>query len=195
MMRDASTEENARHHWQNTQRYSFHNFSPGPQFDEPGPPPPPRNNLNIRAPRQTTGRSSATLWEGNDRRRKGHVPVASKRGTLCALRCDSCASGCQYQADGGFHSLVSRLRFPAVALLWFHANLRISLRTMREGQRDSDSFERLEGHPMSQVRLDESRKEILHLRVSKCRRQRAGGAETRRRWWMRAGVRVSLRAG
>ena len=87
MMRDASTEENARHHWQNTQRYSFHNFSPGPQFDEPGPPPPPRNDLNIRAPRQTTGRSSATLWEGNlPHRRGGFRATDAVRAALRFLR-------------------------------------------------------------------------------------------------------------
>jgi hypothetical protein len=38
------------------------------------------------------------------------------------------------------------LRFSAVPLSWRHADLRISLREVREGQRDSGSFQRLEGH-------------------------------------------------
>jgi hypothetical protein len=85
------------------------------------------------------------------------------------------------------------LSFSQAALFSFHANIRISLREMREGQRDSGSFERLEGRQMPGMRLDEARKEILHLRFSQRGWQRANCAETRG-WRLRPRVWVPLNA-
>jgi len=89
--------------------------------------------------------------------------------------------------------LSSPLSFWQPALFSIHADIRIPLREMREGQRDSGAFERLEGRQMPRMRLDEAGKEILHFRVSECGGKCAGRAKTRWRW-LRAGVRVSLSA-
>ena len=57
------------------------------------------------------------------------------------------------------------LRFKRRRLLYPHANLRISLRSVRARQRDSRPVLRLEGNQMSAVRLTEDFQEIFHLRL------------------------------
>src|SRR6185437_539243 len=84
------------------------------------------------------------------------------------------------------------LWFLPVGLLSLHAHLRVSLRKVRERQRDFGPFQRLERHSMPEMRLNEAREEIFDLRFGQCGGRRRFRAETRWRW-MRAGVWVSLK--
>jgi|GEM_PF-4512125 len=85
--------------------------------------------------------------------------------------------------------LVWRLRFLAAALFSNYADLRVSLRKMRKGQRNSHSFQRLERHEVPAVRFYEIGEEIFDLRLSE-RGQHRGRAGQEGRRWMRRRVRV-----
>lgn len=78
------------------------------------------------------------------------------------------------------------LRFSEGLPIFSHADLRVSLRKMRKGQRDSRSFERLERNSMSALRVHFADEEIFSVCFERQRelprRQQARG----RRWrWMR----------
>jgi len=59
------------------------------------------------------------------------------------------------------------LFFSAKGLILLYANIRVSLRKMRKGQRTSDPLDGLEEFGMPALRLKEVIQEIFHLR---CRR-------------------------
>src|SRR5205085_1758086 len=51
-----------------------------------------------------------------------------------------------------------------------YANLRVSLRKMRCGQRSAGAFERLGRHAMSRMRFEKTFEKIFHFRVERRRR-------------------------
>lgn len=65
------------------------------------------------------------------------------------------------------------LSFPALQLSSSHADLRVSLREVRKGQRDTGSFKGVEGDQMSLLRLAEAFKEIVRFCLVPRRYRRA----------------------
>jgi hypothetical protein len=56
------------------------------------------------------------------------------------------------------------LRFSARGLIYGHADLRISLRGLRTGQRSLGAFDRLEIREVSALRLGQVGEKIFHVR-------------------------------
>lgn len=73
----------------------------------------------------------------------------------------------------GVHSWLlghkTRLSAAPNLLLCRHADLRISLRKVRTRQRDSGALQQLGRDEMPALRLDQTGKEILHVRLCNCR--------------------------
>lgn len=57
-----------------------------------------------------------------------------------------------------------RLKNPHFRVNSPHADLRVSLREMRAGQRNPGALHRLAGHALSALRFDETGQEIFHVR-------------------------------
>lgn len=68
----------------------------------------------------------------------------------------------------------ARLRFPCAPLPFRHADLRVSLREVRLRQRDSGAFQQVEGCEVSTLRLDQTGKETVRVRVIPCSGGRGG---------------------
>jgi len=69
-------------------------------------------------------------------------------------------------------SAATTLNLPAASLSCIHADLRISLREMRAGQRSSRPFQRLEGNQMPALRIDEAFQEVFGFRLLHAERRR-----------------------
>ena len=65
----------------------------------------------------------------------------------------------------------SVLSFPPGWLLFGHADLRVSLREVRERQRNPGAFEPLGGDTMPVLRLDEAGEEVFHICGQQCGRK------------------------
>lgn len=73
------------------------------------------------------------------------------------------------------------LRFFENWVSWQYADLRVSLREMREGQRAPGALQRLEGHGVPALRLQAAVQEVFGLCLGKRRRLPGSGLRNRRR--------------
>ena len=74
------------------------------------------------------------------------------------------------------------LRFGLDWLLSLHADLRVSLREVRERQRASGSLKRLDRDPVPALRFDQALQEILRVRVGDGRQRQRRCARVFKRW-------------
>lgn len=110
--------------------------------------------------------------------RQGHRPVAGSAAVRPAITSRRFENARLSEAGGPspFRSYwredsIAILRICAGSLRCRHADLRILLREMRQGQRSSGAFQRLVGHKMSALWLAQTGQEVFSVRLRRGRRR------------------------
>jgi hypothetical protein len=162
IMRSAPAQYRCAHHHQrqNAKRnYFLHKFFPLGWRGQPWFFAIPANGLRNISSMAGKGRwGTLLLWSGGIFPKAPGVPPSSDR--------------------------VSHLSFLNAALFSAHADLRVSLRKVRERQRNPHPLQRLERRQVPPMRFHEAREEIFRFRFRQCRARRCRAGQ-RRRWRLR----------